>query len=226
MSPVVNLNGFVKVEGKIYQFTNDAIKIILDGDFNSIKDIKNINEAYIGDDFVVFPKESVNKTGARNYYSTYNFSTSPTWHYYSNRERGAVWVDGHSETLYPTGVSCSAYLNCTFTVRAEVLKKNIWGNWKHKTWKSFSFNANWSYSYDRSWTNYECSLGAGQTVYSLPSSKPSSPYSYYSGSVNNAYISLAPHGQWHNGIRYFVSAVNLNYTITANLGGRVFNISN
>jgi len=72
---VVSLEGLVMVEGAIYQYTGNAIKIITDSDFNCIDKLKNKNEFYNNKNLIVIVYEDEN----RKLKSTMDVSHQHVW---------------------------------------------------------------------------------------------------------------------------------------------------
>jgi len=229
---VINLDGFVIVEGQIHQYTTDAIKIITDGDVYKIEQIKKINETCKKDNMVV---TVFNENRLKSVYG-HTWTQNSGWVYPENRKRVRVWIDGHSETYGdPYYDDCTQYLNCTYVVRAEAQKKNFWGNWKYSDYFPYlSFSATWTYGY----RSYACDpyIESGCGLYDCeynyvpaysctgnPSYMcPTSPYSAYYPSVNNAFINLTPHGVWSSSPKYFSDAFTVHGLLNATIGGIIF----
>ena len=212
---VVNLYGLVMVEGQIFQYTDNAVKIITDGDMSKIEKLKKIDANYDDDNILVMVYDN-RKLDQNNQLKSTSFDTDNNWTYdkgwykINTKTRVKIWIDGHSE-MYGAYASadCSEYASCTFVVRAEAQKKNFWGNWKYSSYyPSLSFNATWSYQYMQ--YNYDPNYPYPCTLYShavdnVPAYSctanpsymcPTSPHSAYYPSVNNAFINLTPHGFW------------------------------
>jgi hypothetical protein len=229
---VINLDGFVIVEGQIHQYTTDAIKIITDGDVNKIEELKKINETCKKDNMVV---TVFNENRLKSVYG-HTWTQISGWQNPENRKRVRVWIDGHSETYGdPYYDDCTQYLNCTYVVRAEAQKKNFWGNWKYSDYMpSFSFNATWGYSF-RSYAcdpyiEYGCGLYDCEynyvPAYSCTANPsymcPTSPHSAYYPSVNNAFINLTPHGVWSSSPKYFSDAFTVHGSLNATIANKDF----
>jgi hypothetical protein len=235
---VVNMDGLVIVEGQIHQYTSNAIKIITDGDMEKVEKLKAINETFEEDNIVV---TVFDESGLKNGKSVYghNWTQYSSWQYPTNRKRVKVWIDGHSESYGGAYYDdCTRFLNCTFVVRAEAQKKNFWGNWKYSDYfPNLSFNASWHYSY----RDYSCDpyIESGCGLYDCEKSYvpaysctanpsymcPTSPYTGYFPSVNNAYINLTPHGVWSSGPKYFSDAFTVNGNLSATIDGKSFNFN-
>ncbi len=230
---VVNMEGLVIVEGQIHQYTSDAIKIITDGDMEKVEKLKSINETFEDDNIVV----TVFDEGRLKSVSGHNWTQTMDWKYATNKKRCKVWIDGHSESYGEAYYdNCTHFLNCTFVVRAEAQKKNFWGNWKYSSyWPSLSFTASWSYTYsDYSYDpyiSYGCGLYETEKnyvpAYSCTANSsfmcPTSPHTAYYPSVNNAYISLTPHGVWASGSKFFSDAFTVHGTLEVTID--VFSIT-
>lgn len=169
MNGVVNSEGFVFVEGKIFQFTHNATKIILNGDFNLVPSLQNINEDDESLNILVHKSEEMStKTGEQiksgvypGYTWTKNINNATVtnlpwpyvktdWVYWNKNYKGnytrrnRVWIDGHSEGTN-NNPDCNSTVNCTYIIRAEYQELNFWGNWKYNSNQPFSMNASWEY---------------------------------------------------------------------------------
>lgn len=237
---VVNLDGFVIVEGQIHQYTKNAIKLITDGDIGKIEKLKRINATYQDDNILVAifdDKTHVdNQLKSTSFLTDNNWTKTANWQSVDAKRRVKIWIDGHSEMYgaYATDF-CSQYVNCTFVVRAEAQHKNFWGNWKYDSYMpSLSFNAEWDYQY----YDYSCDNSPGGCgVYYCPKSFvpayscapdpsyicPTSPHSAYYPSVNNAFINLTPHGIWSSSSKWFADPfMVIHCSFSGTIGGRTF----
>jgi len=232
---VVNMEGFVIVEGQIHQYTSNAIKIILDGDMEKMEKLKSINKTYEDDYIVITVYDDIREEISKSVYG-HNWTRTAGWQYPTSRKRVKVWIDGHSESYGNAyNSSCTQFLRCTFVVRAEAQKKNFWGNWKYSDYfPSLSFNANWSYTY----RNYSCdpyiTYGCGLydcqfnyvPAYSCTGNPsymcPTSPHSAYYPGVNNAYLNLTPHGIWSSSPKFFSDAFTVHGNLSATIDGKSF----
>jgi hypothetical protein len=240
---VVNLDGLVIVEGQIHQYTNNAIKLITDGDMGKIEKLKKINATYQDDNILVTVFDNKVFNGENQLKSvsflTDNYWTrTANWKYPTNRKRVKVWIDGHSE-MYGANATdyCSQYVSCTFVVRAEAMQKNFWGNWKYTSYMpGLSFNVTWDYEYMQ--YNYDPNYPYPCTLYShaefyVPEYSctanpsyvcPTSPHSAYYPSVNNAYLNLTPHGTWQLSPTWFSDPFMVTHcTFTSTIDGEEFN---
>lgn len=241
---VINSEGFVMVEGQIFQYTSNAFKMITDGDINKIEVIKSINNNYVKDNIVVEVY-----SGDRLKSTLYDWSNDwtqtmldiPTinkeWYEFDKNWRGKyqkrvkVWIDGHSEPYGDFDDYCAQYINCTFILRAEAQKRNFWGNWVYGDYiPNLTFNASWTYSYkdysNDPYITYGC--GVYQTTktsvpaYSCTANPsymcPTSPYSVISEPANNAYFNLTPHGGWSSYPKFFSDVFTVHGTITWSYG--------
>jgi len=219
---VVNLDGLVIVEGQIHQYTNNAIKLITDGDLGKIEKLKKMNETYQDDNILVAVFDNKvfngdNHLKSASFLSDNNCTKTANWNYPTSKKRVKVWIDGHSEMSGAYAEDgCSEYASCTFYIRAEAMKKNFWGNWKYTSYMpSFSFNATWEYEY----YDFSCDpfITQGCGVYNCPKHYvpaysctaepsyicPTSPHSAYYPTVNNAFLPLTPHGIWKSSPTWF-----------------------
>jgi hypothetical protein len=221
---LINLEGFVKVENQIYQYTDKSIKIIQDGDPQKIGLIKEINKNFNGNNMVVNIYGN-NRLKNAQMETSFNWTQEMPFYQFEKNWKGSyqkrvrVWIDGHSE---PAGTyerdNCYEYVNCTFVLRAEAQKKNFWGNWVYGDyWPTLTYNAEWYYEY---WTyigvSYGCGLYDNNNHY-VDSGKPTSPYSNTS-QVNNAFYELTPHGVWRSSPIFFSRPFSVHGTITWSLG--------
>lgn len=223
---LINLDGFVKIENQIYQYTEDAIKIIQDGNIEKIETIQNINHNFNGNGMIV-SVFSDNKLKSTSDWDVVNWTQDMPFYQFDKNWKGSyqkrvkVWIDGHSEPYgTPSQIGCYEYLNCSFVLRAEAQTKNFWGNWVYGNyWPSLSFSADWYYDY-RVFTNvtYGCGLYDNNNSY-LPSGNRTSPINNENiGGVNNAFIELTPHGVWRASPVFFSRPISVHGTITWSLG--------
>lgn len=218
---LINLDGFVKIENQIYQYTDNAIKIIQDGDVAKINLIKGINHSFEGNNMIVnvFKDNRLkNATNETSFNWTQNmdfYPFEPNWRG-RDQKRVRVWVDGHSEPYGTTyGDHCYEYISCTFVLRAEAQVRNFWGNWVYGNyWPVLTYSAEWYYQY---WINIGVTYGCGlydNNVNYVPSPIINENF----GSVNNAFIDLAPNGVWHSSPIFFSRPFSVHGTITWSLG--------
>jgi hypothetical protein len=240
---VVNLDGLVIVEGQIHQYTSNAIKLITDGDMGKIEKLKKINATYQDDNILVAvfdnkASKGDNQLKSASFVTDNNWTQTTGWQSVPGKKRVKVWIDGHSE-MYGANASadCSEYASCTFVVRAEAQHKNFWGNWKYDSYMpSLSFDATWDYEYmqydyDPDYP-YPCTLYS-HAVFYVPEYSctanpsyicPTSPYSAYYPSVNNAYLNLTPHGVWQLSPTWFSDPFMVTHcTFTSTIDGKAFN---
>jgi hypothetical protein len=222
---LINLDGFVKIENQIYQYTNNAIKIIQDGDVKKIELIKSINQSFDGNKMIVNVFDGNMLKNATVVAPTNWTQDMPFYQFEKNwlgkyQKRVKVWIDGHSEPIGSTyGDYCFEYVNCTFVIRAEAQKKNFWGNWVYGDYiPSLTFSAEWIYDF---WqyidVTYGCGLYDGASYY-VPSSKPISPYSAYYPQVNNGFFYLTPHGAWQGSPIFFSRPISVHGKVTWSFG--------
>lgn len=223
---LINLEGFVKIENKIYQYTDNAIKIIQDGDAGKTKLIKNINHSFIGNDMIVNIFNS-NRLKSTSDWDSNNWTQDMNFYEFDSNWRGRyqkrvkVWIDGHSEPAgTPVHTGCYEYLNCTFILRAEAQKRNFWGTWVYSGyWPNLTFSAEWNCDY---WTFADVTSGCGlrDTWYPyVTSGNRTSPIVNENfGGVNNAFIELAPHGIWQSSPIFFSRPFFVHGTVTCTLG--------
>jgi hypothetical protein len=226
MNSVVNSDGFVIVEGRIFQYTPDATKTILNGDVKLITSLKSLNTTCTTENIIVqMTKDAVpmrmSKQVQGGVYPGFNWTQKKLglpdpydgdgWYRWDKNWKGnytkrkRVWIDGHSER-YGTNnnPTCNSAVNCTYIVRAEYQELNFWGTWKYtNNSQSFTMSATWSYQYGKYVdVSYGCGSNPDWFYYVSPYNCggaincPTSPYSYSYPSVNNAFINLTPHGTW------------------------------
>lgn len=231
---VVNDQGFVRIENKIYQVTSSAIKIILDGDYGKMSLLNDLNSDLAEENgaIIVNIHTAAKATGSGPLHTNFS-SWIPDWHYTGNKTRLKAWVEGYS---YPYGKpyysDCAQFLQCTFQLRTEAQKKNFWGKWVFNNYYPTFIvqNGNWSYSYKR----FNDKKGCG--LYSISQSNNLSygswPHPAYPvlvnhnyGGTNKGYFSLVPHGVWASSYNpgYFSAGFTLSYNFTLNYGGKIYN---
>jgi hypothetical protein len=241
MNSLVNANGFLMVEGKIMQYTPNAIKVILNGDFSLTSKLSKMNQTVSSEDIIVHVIESPSIKNTKQYVDPgFNWTTVPAWHYWDKNllgnytKRNRVWIDGHSEAYGGHTTTCAYAVQCTHTIRAEYQEKNFWGNWVYSGNQSFSVNTTWTYEYGR-YSDVTTGCGSNPQWYNWPfgayncggaTNCPDPPFSYSYPTVNNVYINLKPHGIWYSGSGpWFSDAMNVHGTFSSNLGGTSFNFS-
>jgi len=240
MAPILNLDGFVKMENKIYQYTNKGFKIILDGDFAKIPQLQAIKDTHIDDTFVVSVEdENTNNEKAM----THNWSVNNTdddWEFDGNRRRYKVWLDGQSYPQYGlTDTDCAKYIRVVHTVRTEAQRRNFWGKWRYtgSFSPSFSFTNQWWYQYSL-YDGNVCGLTSTYFTNNIPSYSctgnpnypcPTSPHSASYPSTNNGFFNQTPHGlwsadgNWPEGYGYFSNAFFVDGVLTSTYNGTSFN---
>ncbi len=225
IAAVINKDGFVKAGDWIYQYTENAVKIILDGDFSKIPQIEGINTDYKDKSIVVAKTE---EAASQNRNGSVDFSDHNSWSYPSNKKRVKVWLDGHSEFHgTPLTNNCNDFVNCTFTVRCQAQQKNFWGKWKYKSFMpSLQIDDGlWSYSYER-YTNGYCGIYTTEYYNDLGTYSctgcsscpcPTPPHDAFHPTTNNGYYNLSPHGVWYanSSDGYFAGGFEVNYLIPA-----------
>lgn len=234
MAGVLNMDGFVKVGDWITQYTPEGFKIILDGDFNKIEQIKAIDRNYKDETFVVYLEDGQSRSKAMNY----SWGNDTGWKFCcSNDKKWRVFVEGSSMPLYgEIDDDCTNFLACTNQVRAEAKKRNFWGQFVFSLsfTPSLSFTNSWSYDYSR-YTDDLCGLNK-QVFYSVGtynctvSPCPTSPHSASYPTVNNGFFNMTPHGNWEasgplwpNGYGYFADAFDIyNGTLSSHYHGWTF----
>ena len=200
MAPILNLDGFVKMENKIYQYTNEGFKIILDGDFAKIPQLDAIKGTYTSDEFVVFVEDK----DAKGLYT--NWTVQKGWEYDGNKKRYKTWLEGRAYPVYGTdGPDCAQYIQCVFTVRTEAQKKS-WFKWRYSGFHpTLTYTNEWTYDYGvydgdacggsettlNNISSYVCS--STPSIYPCPTS----PHSYGPVSTNNGFFHQTPHGIWN-----------------------------
>lgn len=193
MNGVVNMQGLVKVENLIFQFTPDYYKILLNGDEQLIPLLITSNEHTLNENIVVekvqnlsnkyiksgvnpgfnWTVANVNANITSNEPSGYGFENGwLVWdkNWLGNyQKRCKVWIDGHSNRLLhygDYGDYCSPLLECVNTIRAEYQTKNFWGNWVYpNSSMSLSFTATWNYRYAKHNVQSGCGTGAHTDYY-------------------------------------------------------------
>jgi hypothetical protein len=255
MNSVVNSDGFVMVEGRIFQYTPNATKTILNGDIKLISSMKSLNYTCTTENVIVQMLEDavpirMSKQVQGGVYPGFNWTQKKLglpdpydgdgWYRWDKNWKGKytkrkrVWIDGHSER-YGTNNDpyCNSAVNCTYIIRAEYQELNFWGNWQYNGNQSFSMSASWSYQYGKyTGISYGCGVYHELYYYVAPyncggaSNCPTSPFSYSYPTVNNAFINLTPHGTWIASGPWFYEAFLVNYaSLTSSIGGTSFNYS-
>lgn len=196
MNGVVNSEGFVFVEGKIFQFAPNTTKIILNGDFNLIPLLKNYNETCSLDNILVQKTEEIIFKSSEQIQGgvypgfnwTQNISTATItnlpwpfkndneWIYWNKNYKGKytrrnrVWIDGHSERQGTNNSpDCNSTVSCTYIIRAEYQELNFWGNWQYSGNQPFTLNTSWAYQFGK---YVDVSYGCGSNTgwfYQVPS---------------------------------------------------------
>ena len=228
MASVINLEGFVKVNGIIYQYTKDAQKMILDGDFNKIEDLKRLNKNHVDK---VFAVKSYSGLQVRNdLINNFSKGEDEPFKFPENKRRVKFFVLGTSEPYgNPIAHDCTTFQTCTFNLRTQAQKKNFWGNWVFSDYyPPFSLtNASWDYSYHTYPSGVGCGLSTVPHVNDIATYSctgcsscpcPTSPYSTFISATNNGYFALTPTGTWGSG-DYFGKAFNVQYYMPANYAG-------
>lgn len=258
MNSVVNCEGLVYVEGKIFQYTSNALKIITNGDFDLVLSLASVNSSNPeGTILVDIKKDEVLQKSNGGVYPGYNWSQTssspyititnlPDDHdYYGDwlcwdykaiggyKKRCKVWIDGHSQRYGTDNTpDCNSAVSCTFTIRAEYMEKNIWGNWKYNGMLSLSLEADWDYSYGK-YQDVTQGCGVSPITYHSVSQYncggtvncPTSPFSKNYPSANNTFINLTPHstGYWYASGPWFSNAFNVDHlSLTAKFGNITF----
>jgi hypothetical protein len=238
---VINSDGLVMVEGRIYKFTGNGMKIIKDGDFNMVAKLNTTNNHSLNDNIIVADYynnglKSTNEITEEDWSN--NWTQTMSWYYFAKnwlgnpQKRVMVWVDGHSEHIGSNySYYCSQELNCTFVVRAQAQEKNFWGNWVYSGYApNLTFSASWSYEYkdysNDPYIQYGCGLYTTTKNY-VPAYSctpnpdymcPTSPHTAVYPAANNAYINLTPHGAWSSNPKFFADAFMVHGTITWSFG--------
>lgn len=238
VTSVVNKQGYVMIAGEIHQYTSNGIKIILDGDFDKVKELEEIEETYIGDNLrvVIYDESPINTRGV---ISGYDWSVYNNFQYVTDKRRVKVDIEGHSEGYGdPYNNSCANQLNCTFYIRGHAQKKNFWGNWKYDNYyPTLTVDMEWEYQYK----DYSCDpnvvIGCG-TIQCVKTSVPSyscapnpnyvcptSPYFHNYPNTNNGSYAVTPHGVWQSGDKFFADAFKIQGKIEAYMDGKTFKFS-
>lgn len=233
MAPVVGRNGLIRVEGKIYQYTNTTTKVILDGDVKKIPWLDKYNTNYNntnGDSIYVGVIQRAGTIAKASLYTDY--SQYSGWRYDGSRKRFKAWVEFRS---YPYGKpyysDCTAFMTAVSQIRTQAQKKNFWGNWKFSGFYPALtvYNSWWSYQYDRfydGWCGLKWRTQSNDLSYSSNPHPSYSPINYrYYGGTNNGFFTLVPHGTWYAwaSIGYFRSGFRWKYSFYLNYGGQPFN---
>ena len=239
MAPVLNTNGLVKVDGVLIKYTDRAVKMIFDGDFDKLNIVDGIDYPYQDDQIAVIPIVPLEEDDPNSELKTldYNWTTFPNElnndpnRWFASRDRRQqyrwrAWVDGKSNSATALiDENCTRVLSCTFVIRTQAQKKNFWGNYQYTSNFSprFEYDNGWSYSYGR----YNDNLcGLRSTFYtSVPTYSctgvstfncPVSPSSGVYPTTNNGFFNQTPHGEWRadpplypNGLGYFSHGFNV-----------------
>ncbi len=241
MANVLNMEGWMKVGDWICQYTPEGFKIILDGDFAKVEQVKTINNNYKDETFLVHVEQEIRDRAMENTWTAFQDNNKPDDFDEDGRKRWRVWIEGYSEPLYgEIDEDCTNFLACVNRVRAEAQKKNIWGTWKYKSKFSppLKFENQWAYSYTR-YTDNLCGLYKQEFHYVAPYSCtpnpsymcPTSPHFASYPSVNNAFLNHTPHGNWSadgtpdgDGYGYFADAFDANGLLVATFNGTGWDI--
>lgn len=238
LARVLNMDGFVKVGDWITQYTPQGFKIILDGDFSKVEQLKSINRNYKDETFLVH-LENGEQPRRKAIVNVWTAGQNDFDYCCSDRKRWQLFIDGFSEPLYgEIDDDCTNFLACINQVRARAQERNFWGNFVYKMSfaPSLSFTNTWSYNYSR-YTDNLCGLYK-QFFYSVGtynctvSPCPTSPHSASYPSVNNGSFNMTPHGNWGasaplwpSGYGYFSDAFDASGSLTGNYHGTNWNVS-
>jgi len=241
VASVINIDGLVIVEGRIFKFTVGGMKIIKDGDFSMVEKISTFDSNTLDNNIIVFELKKKKKKITNETYEedwSNNWTQTMDWYYFdknwlgNDQKRIKVWVDGHSEHIGSNyRYYCSQELNCTFSVHAQAQEKNFWGNWVYGSYAArLILNASWEYSYkdfsNDPYIQFGCGLYETTKNY-LPAYScgvnpsymcPTAPFYYNQTGVNHASINLTPHGAWSSNPKFFADAFMVHGTITWTFG--------
>jgi hypothetical protein len=239
-APVLNIDGLVRVADRIYQYTDDAVKIITDGDFAKIPDLirhdgtenlKAITVFYLSgqNQAKSFEKDWTKILAGRDFEETWDIWKDKRWR---------VWIDGHSnlvELYNDFNPTCAKIISCTHQIRSQAQRKNFWGKYRYTNHFSpqLDINHSWSYNF-YVYGGGQCNVG-GVLVWSDfvpiidynctggPNPCPTSPVVTTYPSTNNGYIYQTPHGVWD--FYEFAEAVDATGTLDATYHGTTWNIN-
>ena len=143
MAPVLNTNGLVKVDGVLIKYTDRAVKMIFDGDFDKLNIVDGIDYPYQDDQIAVIPIVLLEENDPNSELKTldYDWTTFPNElnndpnRWFASRDRRQqyrwrAWVDGKSNSATTLiDENCTRVLSCTFVIRTQAQKRNFWGNY-------------------------------------------------------------------------------------------------
>ena len=224
-APLLNTDGMVIIGGELVWFDNNGFgKIIKDGDFAKLDEIKAINKNFDNEFFHVMKFSK--KGNTQKFGSSYSFPRYNNWRYPTSKKRVKAWVDGSSAGYIKTtsGPCEDEYLTqrVTFILRLQAQKKNFWGNWKYTSYYPSANidDGNWNYNY--SYYHTGCFGSYSTASDGLNNSFPTPLWDAYYPTVNNAYLKMNPHtdGMWGSPGEYLRCVINVyNYNIPVTYGG-------
>ncbi len=131
---LTNTYGIIKIEGKIYQFTKDAIKTIDDGNAQMIPDLLSASQSIPSKRITVVRNASGYLMGAR-ISSTGTFVRSKIGN--SGRNRTIVYQNWDQLSTSQPNTKVTSY-----KIRVRSLQKRLWGAWYDNKSRNLSLSGN------------------------------------------------------------------------------------
>ncbi len=193
--------------------------MILDGDFDKIASLRNLNSNVVSKNFVVQIYDE-RKIVKRNLFNEFSKGEEEDFKFPENRRRVKFFVTGNSSpdgTIFP---DCTPYQKCEFVLRTQAQRKNFWGTWVFSNYyPPFTLNEGiWDYSYSTYAPNDRCGFSVETHFNDLGNVGVTSPHTRFVPSTNNGFFNLVPHGTWYSS-QYFRAPFNVTYSMDANYAG-------
>ena len=240
-APIISKEGFVQIGDLLYQFKDDVTKIMHNGNTSDLESLALTDKTLPDKSIIVLPRfEPEMQKDLTESWTTFRFNNPNNWETFRDY-RWRVWVDGHSEPKTLADDDCILVLSCTFVIRSEAQKKNLWGNYRYTSNFSppLTFDNTWSYSYSR-YNDAKCGIRV-TPLYSVPNYSctgapnyncPTSPSKGNYPTTNNGFFYQTPHGDWTapgpyypNGLGYYRDAYSVSGVLTATYNDTPWNLS-
>ncbi len=168
----------------------------MDGDENSITEIKQKTESYADEKIIALVRDP--ESNARNVYSSFGINNAFV-NVDANKKRVRVYVNGSTSPVgTPFFQDCASVMDVDFVIRCEAQKKNIWGNFVYTSSFSPKLEVHDGFAY-YGYNHYASACNTPTSVVhdsGLTACFRSSPFTIIQPSTNNGFYCVRPDGTY------------------------------